>query len=123
VDFPDNRLYDPDQVIHRVTYPDESGEPIPTLGWEAHRAGIDDVRYLEALDRAITAGQKRLAAGAPAAALAETMKEAQEARRRHFDSIGRRWFEYLLQPGQLDRARREMADAAVALEHAVKTVP
>jgi hypothetical protein len=53
------------------------------------------------------------------------MKEAQEARRRHFDSIGRRWFEYLcgLQPGQLDRARREMADAAVALEHAVKTVP
>ena len=64
-DFPDQRLYDPDQVIHRVSYPDEFGQPIPTLCWEAHRAGIDDVRYLEALDRAIAAATQRV--GQPSA--------------------------------------------------------
>jgi hypothetical protein len=116
-DFPDSRLYDPDQVIHRVSYPDEFGEPIPTLCWEAHRAGIDDVRYLEAFDRAIAAGKKRFREPRVPDGLAAALERAQEVRRQAFDSISGRWFEYVcgLQPGKLDRARRELADATAAL--------
>ncbi|GIS60503.1 MAG: hypothetical protein CM1200mP2_27280 [Planctomycetaceae bacterium] len=62
-DFPGNGLYDPDKPVHKVSYPDEFGQPIPTLAWEAHRAGIDDVRYLEALDRGIAAAERRLQTG------------------------------------------------------------
>ena len=106
-----NRLYDPDQVIHRVSYPDESGEPIPTLGWEAHRAGIDDVRYLEALDRLIAAGHQRLREPSAPNGLRLVLERAREVRRKCFDSIGGRWFEYLcgLQPGKLGRVRRDLA--------------
>jgi hypothetical protein len=116
-DFPDNRLYDPDQVIHRVSYPDEHGEPIPTLCWEAHRAGIDDVRYLEALDRALAAGQQRLQMPNAPSRLGPALERAREVRRKCFESIGGRWFQYVcaLRPGSLDRARRELADATRTL--------
>jgi hypothetical protein len=119
-DFPDARLYDPDPVIHRVTYPDEFGEPIPTLGWEAHRAGIDDVRYLNALDRAIAEAEHL--DDSPPAGLAAALNQARHVRRECFESISGRWFEYLcgLQPGHLDRVRQRIASAVVALSKALE---
>lgn len=116
-DVTDNGLYDPHKTIHKVTYPDEYGEPIPTLCWEAHRAGIDDVRYLEALDRAIAMAQKHLSESDTHRELAHAVAEAQKVRRKYFESIEGRWFEYLcsLKPGNLDVARRAFADAIVAI--------
>ncbi len=115
-DFPGNGLYDPDKPVHKVAYPDEFGQPIPTLAWEAHRAGIDDVRYLEALDRGIAAAERRLQNGA-VPGLAAALDAARMARKAHFDSISGRWLEYFchLQPGDLDRSRRAFADALVRL--------
>jgi len=121
-DYPDNRLYDPDNPAHKVAYPDEFGQPIPTLAWEAHRAGIDDVRYLEALDRSLAAARQRLAHPAPPPGLAAAMDEARRIRKRDFDSIDGRWFEYFcrLRPGDLETTRRALADATVRLDRALK---
>ena len=107
--------------MHKVSYPDEFGQPIPTLAWEAHRAGIDDVRYLEALDRGIAAAERRLQTGA-VPALSVALKAAHAVRKAHFDSISGRWFEYFchLKPGDLDRSRRAFADAVVRLDAANK---
>lgn len=117
-DFPDNRLYDPDRAVHRVAYPDSSGQPIPTLAWEAHRAGIDDVRYLEALDRAMAAAEKRLAEPNPPAALRDALARARTVRQRHFEAITGRWFQYVctLEPGCLERTRRDLAEATIPLQ-------
>jgi hypothetical protein len=116
-DFSDNSLYDPDKIIYKVTYPDEYGEPIPTLCWEAHRDGIDDVRYLEALDRAIAKAQERAGQPGAPAELAKAIQDAQEVRKKYFESIQGRWFEYLcgLQPGELENIRRAFADAIIVL--------
>lgn len=117
-DFPDNRLYDPDKPAHKVSYPDEFGQPIPTLAWEAHRAGIDDVRYLEALDRAITAAEQRLREPDAPPGLRAVLDSAKKTRLIHFESISGRWLEYFchLKPGDLDNARRALADALVRLK-------
>lgn len=114
-DYPDNRLYDPDKPAHKVAYPDEFGQPIPTLAWEAHSAGIDDVRYLEALDRAIAAARKRLDQPAPPPGLSKALDEALGVRREEFESIDGRWFEYLcgLQPGHLEKTRRSRSTDCV----------
>ena len=116
-DFPGNGLYDPEKPVHKVSYPDEFGQPIPTLAWEAHRAGIDDVRYLEALDRGIAAAERRLQSDT-VPGLATALKAAHAVRKAHFDSISGRWFEYFchLKPGDLDRSRRAFADAVVRLD-------
>jgi hypothetical protein len=118
---PDETIYDPDGIAHQVSYPDEFGEPIPTLAWEAHRAGIDDVRYLEALDRAIVAAGKRLERPSPPAELQPAVTRAQEIRREHYESIGGRWFEYAcsLRPGDLERSRRALAEAIVGINQAM----
>ena len=123
-DYPDQRLYDPDQPAHKVTYPDESGLPIPTLAWEAHRAGIDDVRYLEALDRALDA-TRQIAAGNRAPALATALAAAEQTRKQHFESIDGRWFEYLcrIAPGDLQQSRRALAEATVQLQRALPRSP
>ena len=120
-DFPGNGLYDPEKPVHKVSYPDEFGQPIPTLAWEAHRAGIDDVRYLEALDRGIAAAERRLQSDT-VPGLATALKAARAVRKAHFDSISGRWFEYFchLKPGDLDRSRRAFADAVVRLDVANK---
>jgi hypothetical protein len=117
-DYPDDRLYDPDNPAHKVTYPDEFGNPIPTLAWEAHRAGIDDVRYLEALDRSIPAARKRLEQPNPPEELQSALNTALQVRRETFENISGRWFEYLcrIRPGDLEQARRRMADATVQLD-------
>ncbi|MBB75073.1 MAG: hypothetical protein CMJ75_11240 [Planctomycetaceae bacterium] len=119
-DYPDQRLYDPDQPAHKVTYPDESGLPIPTLAWEAHRAGIDDVRYLEALDRVLAAAQQ-IEPGKRPPALATALAVAQQTRKQHFESIDGRWFEYLcrIAPGDLQQSRRALAEATVQLQQAL----
>jgi len=124
-DFPDQRLYDPDRGIHRVSYPDEFGQPIPTLCWEAHRAGIDDVRYLEALDRAIASGKERLGQPSVPAGLSPALEQAAAVRQRCFESISGRWFEYLcrLPAGQLDRTRRDLAEATLAVQSPVGRMP
>lgn len=117
-DFPDDRLYDPDKPGHKVTYPDEFGDPIPTLAWEAHRAGIDDVRYLEALDRSIASARKRLAQPNPPEELNAALNAALQIRRENFEEISGRWFEYLcrIRPGDLEQTRRRLADATVQLD-------
>jgi hypothetical protein len=121
-DYADNRLYDPDKPAHKVAYPDEYGRPIPTLAWEAHRAGIDDVRYLEALDRAIAAARKRLKQPAPSRELSVAFDEALRVRKQDFESIDGRWFEYLcrIRPGDLEKTRRSLADVTVRLNQALE---
>ena len=120
-DYADNRLYDPDKPAHKVAYPDEFGRPIPTLAWEAHRAGIDDVRYLEALDRAIAAARKRLKQPDPSQDLSAAFDEALRVRKQDFESIDGRWFEYLcrIRPGDLEKTRRSLADVTVRLNQAL----
>lgn len=114
-DYPDSRLYT--EPAHAVAYPDQSGRPIPTLRWEAMRDGIDDVRYLQALDRAIVAAEARLAKADPPAGLASALDGARQVRKDRFEAISGRWFHYTgsLLPGDLDRARRCLADAAADL--------
>ena len=115
-DYPDSRLYT--EPAHAVSYPDESGQPIPTLRWEAMRDGIDDVRYLQALDRAIAAAETRLTQANPPATLAPALARARQVRKDCFEAIGGRWFQYLggLVPGALDDVRRRMADTAVEID-------
>lgn len=117
-DYPDARLYT--EPAHAVAYPDARGRPIPTLRWEAIRDGIDDVRYLEALDRAIATAELRLAGAYPPAELAAALERAKGIRRENYESIGGRWFQYIghLMPGDLDQVRRRMADAIVAISRA-----
>jgi hypothetical protein len=114
-DYPDARLYS--APAHAVAYPDAAGRPIPTLRWEAMRDGIDDVRYLEALDRAIAAAETRLTQADPPAELAAALDGARQVWQECYGSIGGRWFQYTggLRPGDLDRVRRRLADAAVEL--------
>ena len=114
-DTPGPDVYKSDGYMHAVSYPDKSGEPIPSLRWEAFRAGIDDVRYLQALDRAIAAADAR--PPGPSEGLSAALAQARQVRKDHFEAIGGRWFHYLnnLQPTTLDTARRAMAEAIVAL--------
>ncbi|MBM3887503.1 MAG: DUF4091 domain-containing protein [Verrucomicrobia bacterium] len=122
-DFPDDRLYNPDKPPHVVSYPDADGQPIPTLCWEAMRDGIDDVRYLEALDRAIRQAEERLGKADPPVGLADALAKAREVRKRRFENITGRWFQYLcgLHAGDLAAARRELADATVVLSNALRS--
>ena len=113
-DFPDDRLYS--TPAHAVAYPDAAGLPIPTLRWEAFRDGVDDVRYLQALDRAITAAEARLRRQ-PDGKLADALTQARRVRAEQYESIAGRWFQYTFrqQPGDLDRVRRAIAEAACKL--------
>lgn len=115
-DYPDERLYS--EPAHAIAYPDQSGRPIPTLRWEAMRDGIDDVRYLEALDREIAAAEVRLRKSDPPERLAAALKRARDVRKKCFGAINGRWFQYLagLLPGDLDAARRNLADAVLELK-------
>lgn len=108
---------------HYVAFPDEKGEPITTLRWEEFREGVDDVRYLQALDRAIAAAEARLQKSAPPTGLAEALARGREVRKQHFESIGGRYLDYLkaMPPdgSRLIVARRAMANASVAIEVAL----
>jgi hypothetical protein len=104
-----------------VAYPDNIGRPIPTLMWEAYRAGVDDVRYLQALGLAIQAGNSRLQFGSPPPGLQPAVQNALGAYMVWFQSITNGSVrEYLdsmpVNSDQLDVARRNMADATVAIQ-------
>jgi len=117
-DFPDSRLYgEKGGHVHVVSFPDENGQPIPTLRWEEFREGVDDVRFLQALDRAMAAAEALLGKASPPAGLNEAVEKARAVRRERYESIGGRWFEYLcaLGPETLAVTRRAMADAVVEL--------
>jgi hypothetical protein len=113
----DTSLYDADRTVHRVSYPDQSLAPIPTLAWEAYRDGIDDVRFLQALDRAIARADARLHRPDPPTGLATALAEAVQVRNAQYDAIEGRWFEYLcrLHPGDLSATRRALADATAGI--------
>ncbi|MCL4206949.1 MAG: DUF4091 domain-containing protein [Pirellulaceae bacterium] len=115
-DYPDARLYT--EPAHAVAYPDADGRPIPTLRWAAIRDGIDDVRYLQALDRMLAVAEARMAAADPPAQLAATLERARQERADAYESIGGRWFQYTgnLLPGDLDQVRRRLADATASLD-------
>jgi len=122
-DFPDNRLYDVNVTPNKMTYPDKAGQPIPTICWEAHRSGIDDVRYLEAMDRAIAkARDTNIKFEVPK--LSQTLRNACDIRRKFFEEIKGRWFEYLctLRPGQLEESRRAFAKITLQLNEQVQTI-
>lgn len=117
-DYVDARIFGgPATCVHVMSYPDAAGEPIPTLNWEAYRDGVDDVRYLQALDRAIAAAEARLKQPGPPTALAATLEHARAIRNERFAVIHGPWFAYLngLAPESLDITRQKMADAAVAI--------
>ena len=118
-DYPDVRLYT--EPAHAVAYPDERGQPIPTLRWESLRDGIDDVRYLQALDRALAAADARLVHPDAPEDLVTALARAREVRRACYESIDGQWFHYTgrLMPGDLEQVRRRLADATVALARAV----
>lgn len=110
-----------DSEVSAFTYRGKSGRPLATLSWEAYRDGINDVRYLQALDRALQsaeaecAGPLRLTCAA--SGLSRRIATARSLRKRVCD-IGRmRWFEYIasIEPGDLGRLRREIADATLAI--------
>ena len=118
-DYPDVRLYT--EPAHAVAYPDAADRPIPTLRWEAMRDGIDDVRYLQALDRTITTAEARMSEADPPAKLSAALDRARQIRQECYESITGRWFKYIggLRPGDLDQDRRRLADAAVAISRIV----
>lgn len=70
-----------------MAYPDEFGRPIPTLRWAALRDGIDDVRYLQALDPALAAAEAQMGHAGPDADLAAALDRAREVRRECYEAI------------------------------------
>lgn len=101
-------------------YPDAAGESIPTLRLQALRDGIDDVRYLQALDRAVAAAQQELDRHPGNDVLRRALEAARKVRKERFESIAGGYVTYISGTGAaaLDEARRDMARAAIALETA-----
>jgi hypothetical protein len=116
-DFTDHRIWDENDWFQAISYPDEFEQPIPSLAWEGFRAGVDDVRYLQALDRAIAAAEERLKEPVPPAGLTEALAKARTVRQARFESITGQYWQYLLalRPDTLDATRRELAEATVRL--------
>jgi len=99
-------------------YPDTVGETITTVRFEALRDGIDDVRYLQALDRAIAAAQQELERRTGDDGLQAALDAAREVRRKRFETIAGGYVGYIAgtSAAALDEGRREMAEAAIALD-------
>ena len=114
-DFPDDRVYVEDDSMHAVSYPDEKGRPIPSLNWEAYRAGIDDVRYLQALDRAIQSAEETANASRE---LKQALDKARLVRKERYENIQGKIAHYIskLEPEVLDESRREIAEAIMAIQ-------
>ncbi|MFW6039101.1 MAG: hypothetical protein ACOC9P_01345 [bacterium] len=120
--------YATDAAPHEGRYvlhvPDESGKVIPSLRLEACRDGIDDVRYLQALDRAIAAAEQRLRELSdrdeePRPALEAALEEARAVREARFESIDGWYFTYVNSlgdnPARLNATRRAFAEAHITL--------
>jgi hypothetical protein len=89
-DFDDNHYRD-----HVFTYPTDDGV-VGTIQWEGFREGVDDVRYLSTLLKAIEKARRTYS---PVAAEAE------------------RWLEKLDPAGDLDNIRREMVNWILKLQN------
>ncbi len=101
-----------------VAYPDANGDPIPTLAWEAFRAGIDDVRYLEALQRALNAAQ---AVNPKSPELTDAINNGDSVIADYYTNISGAHWKYIrdLTPERLDESRQAFADATVQLRTAL----
>jgi hypothetical protein len=101
-------------------YPDAAGEPIPTIRLQALRDGIDDVRYLQALDRAMAAAKQELDRQPGNDALRRALEAARQVRGERFEAIAGGYVTYISGTGAaaLDEGRKDMARAAIALETA-----
>lgn len=100
------RMWDDfDNKIYRVVafaYPTVNGV-VDTLQWEGVREGVDDVRYLTTLRKAIAAGKK--------SANPLTMKLAQESEI---------WLRTVSIEGDLQEVRRQMIQRILALTKELK---
>lgn len=98
-------------------FPDQEGAPIPSIRWEGFRHGVDDVRYLQALDRAIERAEERLEEFAPPPGLDAALAQARAAREEHFESISGRFFRYFnrMTTVGFEKARRDMAEATATI--------
>jgi hypothetical protein len=121
-DMPENRLYDPDKSPNKMTYPDEFGYPIPTICYKALRAGLDDVRYLQSLDRSISNAEEELDKKY-LPELKQALEYAQKIREKHFESIRTPWFEYLcdLRAGDLQGIRDDFRHSILLIEKAMNS--
>ncbi|MEN6548950.1 MAG: DUF4091 domain-containing protein [Armatimonadia bacterium] len=96
-----------------AAYPGPDGTPIPTMDWESHREGIDDMRYVATLKQAIAKAEKGTAAQKQAAAKARAELEAVLA---VDDSITQtRWAEKLSHD-EYNNLRWRLAQAIMALQ-------
>ena len=108
-------------ATHDVIVPDENGRSIPTLRLYAYRDGVDDVRYLQALDRAMDDLRKAVTSQPENQRLHDLAERAKEVRTRHFESINESWHWYLcrLLPDEYDTARRAFAETTVMITSAL----
>jgi len=106
-----------------VVYPDNFGNPISTLRWEAMRDGVDDVRYLQELDRVVALAEAQ--SPAPGSPLANALQGASSVRQQFFLSVKGRYIEFIqrLPPDRFEQGRQAMADAIVALRSLLNQPP
>jgi hypothetical protein len=112
---------DMSQGLAAMTYPDQHGLPIPTRNWEAHRAGIDDVRYIQALQRAIDTANGEVLAGKGTAQLPALLHKAQTWMSQNYSSIPQNfassfwYYSMATDETTLDASRRQAADLVVQI--------
>lgn len=110
---------------YNMTVPDGRGRPVPSLRLYAYRDGVDDVRYLQALDRAISRLEEALAGAGDEAegtpGLRAVREQARETRRTYYESISGAWHFYVagLDPERYDQARRAFAEAVLLIDGAL----
>ena len=95
---------------HNMVYP-SADRMIDTIQWEGYREGVDDVRYLSTLLRAIEEAKKGRGA------LRRRAREAEEWVRsiKVTDTLGWDGFRERIDDVDLDKLRREMAQWVIAL--------
>jgi len=102
-------------------YPDKTGEPIPTIRFEAYRQGIDDVRYLQAMDRAISSAEKILVENPENPNLQKALADTRLVRKTRFESItgGYIGFVNSITAKTLEETRKEMAEATININNSI----
>jgi hypothetical protein len=100
-----------------AAYPGPDGTPIPTLDWEAHREGIDDMRYIATLKLLIAQAEKSTPAHQAAAARARAELEAVLNTDDTFTQT--RWAEHLTDD-EYNGLRWRLAQAIIALQDALR---
>ncbi len=100
-------------------YPDKTGQPVPTIRFEAYRQGIDDVRYLQAMDRAISSAEKTLSEKPENIELQKALADARLIRKTRFESItgGYIGFVNSITAKTLEDTRKEMAEAIIKINN------